>query len=344
MLHHSLSAFARAQASSIAAVVADYAVLFGLVELLNIWYVPAVAAGALAGALTNFCLNRSWSFAASEGAWRVQASRYFVVAVGSLVLNTLGVWLGTDFIGLHYAASVVIVSVAVGLFFNYPLQRHFVFRHGSSSVERGLRARHVDKSRALVHFDRTSKGAGYESWTNWGPFNLLRKRERDCTLRLAQLDRRGLSLIDVGCGGGFFARHARRVGSRVVAIDAVAGMIDAVKPHVDDAFVADIETLRLTDRFDRVICSGVLDFVVDPERAFDNLCRLTADGGLLVVQVPRRGRWGWLYRAEKARWRVRVNLFTKEWFERRAVANGLRMTEIEYPLPHNMVIAFKRDE
>jgi hypothetical protein len=45
-------------------------------------------------------------------------------------LNTGGVYATTDGLGLHYAASVILVSLFVGFAYNYPLQRYFVFHHG----------------------------------------------------------------------------------------------------------------------------------------------------------------------------------------------------------------------
>jgi ubiquinone/menaquinone biosynthesis C-methylase UbiE/putative flippase GtrA len=341
-LRHSFATFLRAQGASIAAGVAAFIVVFGLVELLEVWYVYATAAGTASGAATTFHANRLWSFDARDDAWQGQGLRYLLVSASSLVLNTAGVWMATDLTGFHYGVSLVLVSVAVGFCFNHPLLRHFVFARRGDGPASGLRARDVDKQRALAHFDLTSRGAGYDAWASKGPLRYMRERQWSRVIQAAELDRPGLSLIDVGCGGGQFARYVKRAGCRVVAIDAVPGMIEGVKADVDEAFVADVETLTLTSSFDRVMCSGVLDFVVDPARAFGNLCRLTDLNGLLVVQVPRNGVWGWMYRADKARWRIKVNLFTVEWLERHARTNGLRVASVSYPLPYNMVVAFRR--
>jgi putative flippase GtrA len=114
--------------SSALATGADFGLLFLLTEGLRVWYVAATAAGAFIGAVVNFLLNRHWSFEATHGPIHHQALRYTVVSGGSLVLNAGGVWLVTELGHIHYAISVVIVSIAVGVLFNYPLQRHFVYR------------------------------------------------------------------------------------------------------------------------------------------------------------------------------------------------------------------------
>jgi putative flippase GtrA len=106
----------------------DYGVLFSLTEVLHVWYVASTAAGALAGAIANFLINRHWSFEATHDAAHHQARRYALISAASLILNTGGVWATTEFFKIHYGFSVVAVSILVGLFFNFPLQRGYVFR------------------------------------------------------------------------------------------------------------------------------------------------------------------------------------------------------------------------
>src|SRR5579859_298849 len=122
-----LESFSRSQVAAFIASVIDYGLVFGLVELAHVWYVIAVATGAFAGALSNFLLNRHWSFRAAHRGWETQAFRYALVSGGSLALNTGGVYVTTDGLGLHYAASVILVSLLVGFAYNYPLQRYYVF-------------------------------------------------------------------------------------------------------------------------------------------------------------------------------------------------------------------------
>jgi len=106
----------------------DFGLLFSLTEVAHVWYVASTACGALAGAIANFLLNRHWSFEANEGAVNQQARRYALVSAGSLILNTFGVWGVTVLFKIHYAISVVAVALLVGFFFNFPLQRGYVFR------------------------------------------------------------------------------------------------------------------------------------------------------------------------------------------------------------------------
>lgn len=117
----------RSQVASLAATIVDFASLIFWVEIAQLWYVAATAAGAFAGAVVNFVLGRRWSFKAEDGGIRGQAVRYAAVSIVSLVLNSLGVYLLTEYAGIHYAISRVVTAVSVGVLFNFPLHRCFVF-------------------------------------------------------------------------------------------------------------------------------------------------------------------------------------------------------------------------
>lgn len=120
--------FGRAQIASFAASVVDFSVLFTFTEILHVWYVYSTGLGAAAGAVTNFLLNRFWSFEATHIHWGPQATRYALVSAGSLGLNMLGVYAITDGIGLKYGISKLVTAFLVGLLFNFPLHRRYVFK------------------------------------------------------------------------------------------------------------------------------------------------------------------------------------------------------------------------
>ena len=117
----------RSQIASLTATVVDFASLIFMVEVCGVWYVAATAMGAALGALVNFFLGRHWSFAAGEQPVAGQALRYAMVALLSLVLNSLAVYLLTAYGNIYYALSRVIAAALIGLLFNFPLHRRFVF-------------------------------------------------------------------------------------------------------------------------------------------------------------------------------------------------------------------------
>jgi putative flippase GtrA len=110
----------------------DFGVLLLLVEVFHVHYVLGTFCGTVAGATSNFLINRVWSFEAtnksSHGGAHWQLVRFLPVQAGSSGLQTLGVWGFTERAHLPYLGSKLVVSVLVYVAWNYPMNRWFVFR------------------------------------------------------------------------------------------------------------------------------------------------------------------------------------------------------------------------
>ncbi len=119
--------YLRSQFSALLATVTDFVVTIVFKEIVGIWYVHAVAIGAAVGAITAFVLNRNWVFKAQSKSVKQQAFRYILVAFGSWLLNTSGVYLLTESVGISYLYSKVVVSILIGLSYNFILAKRFVF-------------------------------------------------------------------------------------------------------------------------------------------------------------------------------------------------------------------------
>jgi putative flippase GtrA len=118
----------RHQVASLVSTVVDFGTMVLLVELLHRSAVVGTMAGATCGALTNFELGRHWTFRADKAHVAPQALRYALVSAASAALNALGEYGLHDRLGMQYFAARAVVAVAVSLLWNFPLQRHFVFR------------------------------------------------------------------------------------------------------------------------------------------------------------------------------------------------------------------------
>ena len=120
----------RHQVGAAASTVIDFGLMIALVQLAGVSADLGTAAGAVAGGVLNFIISRRWIFRGHAGHWATQAVWYVVVSGSGAGLNVLGEHLLHDVAGVQYLAARVVVSFAVGLLWNFPMQRRFVFRDG----------------------------------------------------------------------------------------------------------------------------------------------------------------------------------------------------------------------
>ncbi len=105
----------------------------------------------------------------------------------------------------------------------------------------------------------------------------------------------GLSILDVGCGGGLLSNPLRRLGASVTAIDVTDETIGAAQAHAYrlghriDFRVSTIEQLAATDaRFDVVVASEVVEHVADLDSFADGLAGVLNPGGALIMTTINR--------------------------------------------------------
>ena len=119
--------FGRHQVASLISTVVDFGSMIAVVELLHLGAVVGTCIGATCGAVTNFTLGRYFTFVARSEHAAPQAARYAVVSAASMGWNALGEYVLHDRLGVQYMVARAIVAVAVSVFWNFPLQRWFVF-------------------------------------------------------------------------------------------------------------------------------------------------------------------------------------------------------------------------
>ncbi len=116
------------QVVAIGATATDFSIMIACVELGRLSPVAATALGAASGAVTNFTIGRRWVFRATARPFKNQAAKYGVVSAGSLALNSLGEYVFQGVVHIPYVAARILVAALVGVLWNFPMQRYFVFR------------------------------------------------------------------------------------------------------------------------------------------------------------------------------------------------------------------------
>ena len=135
--------FIRAQFSSQVASTTDFLVTILLVKLFRIYYVYATFTGSVCGGIVNCIINYKWTFKSKECKKRHVIVKYLLVWIGSILLNTWGIYFMTETISRnpwvqetlkHYiddlfVFSKIVVSLLVGFLWNYNMQRIFVYKN-----------------------------------------------------------------------------------------------------------------------------------------------------------------------------------------------------------------------
>ena len=173
----------------------------------------------------------------------------------------------------------------------------------------------------------------YDKYVNplfWTPYM------RDQSLALAQLNDRQLRVIDVGSGTGFttqgIVQHVDSAG--VVCVDQSPHQMAKARAKPDlkgCAFqLGDAEQLPVeTDRFDRYVSAGSIEYWPDPEQGIREAYRVVKPGGIALLVGPlepgnRLGRFiadTWMLFPKDAEYRT--------WFE----AAGFTGIQVQYIRP-----------
>jgi SAM-dependent methyltransferase len=112
------------------------------------------------------------------------------------------------------------------------------------------------------------------------------KVHRDITRALiAEFTEAGAHVLDAGCGTGETLAgldHLERDG-----VDIIPDYRDAVTANGLFAEVGDLEALPyLPSAFEAVVCTDVLEHVLDLNAAVRELLRVLRPGGVLIIRVP----------------------------------------------------------
>jgi len=149
---------------------------------------------------------------------------------------------------------------------------------------------------------------GGEWWDAGGPFRqlhrinpvrltyirdqLCRSFGRDPTQGLSLA---GLSVLDIGCGGGLVCEPLARLGARVTGIDPGAETIEAAKSHADAAGL-DIDYQMATaeelvgrgESHDAVLLLEVVEHVPDVPAFLKTVAPLVKPGGVMILSTLNR--------------------------------------------------------
>ena len=105
----------------------------------------------------------------------------------------------------------------------------------------------------------------------------------------------GLTLLDVGCGGGLLCEPMTRLGFAVTGVDASEQNIGTAAAHASEVDLAISYRCATAEalleegrRFDVVLNMEVIEHVADPAAYLRDTARLLAPGGLMILATLNR--------------------------------------------------------
>lgn len=106
---------------------------------------------------------------------------------------------------------------------------------------------------------------------------------------------KGLSVADIGCGGGLVTEPLCRMGARVTGVDAGKENIRTAKAHAArhgleiEYLATTVEDLAASGRkFDAVTALEIVEHVADPELFLASCCKILKKDGVLVFSTLNR--------------------------------------------------------
>ncbi len=145
-------------------------------------------------------------------------------------------------------------------------------------------------------------------WDENGPFKPLHRlnpvrlsyiKERICG-RFGRNEKslkpfKGLSLLDIGCGGGLVCEPMARLGADVTGVDADANAIAVAKKHAAQAGLdisykatSSEELIKNKQRFDVVLSLEIIEHVANVDMFVEHCVGLCKPGGLVVFSTLNR--------------------------------------------------------
>lgn len=157
----------------------------------------------------------------------------------------------------------------------------------------------------MAIFDKVA--THYDSWYQEIKGQFVDRVESDLAFKLFKA-KRGMHILDVGCGTGNFSIKLAQIGCRVTAVDVSENMLQIARTkvkqkHLDISFhKMDAYDLQFAENnFDGVLSMAAFEFIDRPKCVLQEMMRVVKNDGQIVVgTISSEGAWGKYYKKSAA--------------------------------------------
>ncbi len=252
--------------------VVHLAVLYGLTDLMGLWYIASGIIAVLAAATTNYILNHIWTFKERR------IDNHSVGWLKYLLLAGLtdGMYIGllaffTEVVGLWYMLSAVL-SLLIIFPIRYNIARLWIW--GDWRLSRLITSKHPDD--ADYEWYAFNRGSPVQKW--W---------KHSVAKAVWELVPEGSEVLNIACGSSPIMAKYSGVG-----IDINEGKVEFMRANFRNQggcefIVGQAEALPYkAGAFDAILCIEVIEHISEPAKVIAEIARVAKTNAKVVLATP----------------------------------------------------------
>ena len=191
----------------------------------------------------------------------------------------------------------------------------------------------------IKYFDKVAKE--YNKKSNRFPWLFIRKYESYHLLSLVE-KKNNLKVLDLGCGSGYYSKiFSRFENNKVFAIDSSREMVESIKDENIIKYQSDAAKINLNDKFNLIICAGLLEFVPSINDILLNAKNHSNSNTNMLALIPKKNLFGKIYKMYHSNHNININLFTYKQLKKIFYKNGWKIIKYKDIFPFTIIIHCK---
>ena len=146
----------------------------------------------------------------------------------------------------------------------------------------------------------------YDEWYETKLGKHVDSVESECAFSLFKI-KKGMRILDIGCGTGNFSIKLAKKGCRVTGIDLSEKMLDLAREKTArenlliNYYSMSVYNIKFpAGHFDAVFSMATFEFVEDMQKAINEVFRVCKNKGQIMIgTINRDSKWGELYNSEE---------------------------------------------